>query len=107
MYNYSLDNLYDDSFLDALTEQVHDVEFYNDTKEAMDILRGLMKAVNDNREHVQPDVLARCQMLAVRLKYILFLAISDDELLDLLKHHIAVGIQIGYIDLLELLKTRI
>jgi len=107
MRNYSLDNLQSSNFFNNLVTQINDVEFYNDTMEARNILLGLKKAIKSNQDKLDPELIDQYREIKVRLKFILFLDISNDEVLDLLKHHIAVGIQMGYIDLLELLKTRI
>lgn len=107
MSDYTIYNLNSENFFRDLTGKINKIEFYNDTNEAFKILRDLRKAIQENEQKIKNYLLDGYKEIIIRLRFILFLNQSDNEVLELFKEYLIIGIKMIYIDLLEALKIRI
>lgn len=104
---YNLENLNNDTFLSRLMSEVDEIEQFNDVNAAFKVLNLLHKAVKEYKEQIDSDRQRIYQQLVVRIKFVLLSSISEGEIEDLFKNHLAVGIKMNYVDLLEKIKNRI
>ncbi len=107
MYNYNLDNLNNIDFLEELQSKVDKIEFHNDTNEANKVFLFLYRAIKDNDDKIKPELLPIYKKLLTKLRFILFLNLSDDDVMKLISRHLLVGLKMKYFDLLSALKFRI
>ncbi len=108
MKNLSIENLNDPIFVDELDEKVNKIEFFNDTKEALYLSRDLEKLLFNNKKNISDaGILKTIKIIIARLKFILFITLDENEILDIFDKYLVVGIKMAYLDLGEILKIRI
>ncbi|MFH1582861.1 MAG: hypothetical protein ABIB72_00890 [Candidatus Falkowbacteria bacterium] len=108
MNNFTIENLNDPIFIDKLDEKVNKIEFFNNTKEALCLSRGLEKLLYKNEKSIRDaEILKVIKIIITKLKFILFNTLDENEILDIFNKYLAVGIKMAYLDLGEILKMRI
>ncbi len=107
MNTYTLEKLNNDEFLAELMDRVDDIERFNDVNAAFKILTPLRKAVKEHKERIDGDKREIYRQLINKIKFVLLTSVSEEEVVDLFKHHLVLGIKMDYVDLLEKIKSRI
>ena len=107
MTKYNLENLNKPGFIDELRSKIEAIEHFNDVKEAATILAGLKKAFKQHGKEISKALADEYQVIIIRLRFILFLGQASNEVEELIGKYLSVGISMTYIDMLEILKTRI
>ncbi len=100
-------NLLDKNYINILRDQVHDFEFHNDKKGAYNLLISLKKTLKAQHDVFEGSILEKINYYITKLKYILFNTLPIEEILEMFKNNLVVGIKMTYVDLPEDLRSRI
>ena len=107
MNDYSIDNLNNKILFDELINKIDKIEFHNDVNSAFKLLRNLEKAVKNDKKKVELNFRNEYELIILKLKFILFISLSDHEILELFGKYLSIGIKMAYLDILEKLKLKI
>ena len=107
MNDYSIDNLNNKILFDELINEIDKIEFHNDVNSAFNVLHGIEKTIKDNKKSAELKFRDEYKLIILKLKFILFVSLSDHEILELFDKYFSIGIKMAYIDILEKLKLKI
>ena len=107
MNDYNIDNLNNKILFDELINEIDEIEFHNDVDSAFKVLHNLEKAVKDDKKKAKLNFRNEYELIILKLKFILFVSLSDYEILELFGKYFSIGIKMAYLDVLEKLKLKI
>ena len=95
-----------DPFLEIF-KKIDEIEFYYETDKALDILNKLENLQKNRKKDLSDEEGYIYRKIIARLKFILLISVSEDDLFELFRDFLKIGLEMNHIDIVDHLKKRI